>query len=253
MPDGTPTQATELSWQGLYKIGGGAAILIVIVALTDIVLSSLQGAAVGPGMLDAIGWFTRFQTTWFLRMCDLGFWNLVTGALMIPVVVALYGAHRRVSPAYMALAAVIYLVGIAIYASNNVAIPMAVLSSKYAAAAEAERSALAAAGEALLARGEDFTPGSLVGFMYTEIAGLIISIVMLRSRVFGRTNAYAGIIAFGLLLLFTLWATARSSMETGALLVAMVGGIASVVWYMLMARRLFQLSSGVAQSATGAD
>lgn len=71
----------------------------------------------------------------------------------------------------MALGAAIYLVGIAIYASNNVAIPMALLSNNwYAAASEAQRSTLAAAGEAMLARGEDFTPGSLVGF-HTENSG----------------------------------------------------------------------------------
>ena len=244
-------QVTDSSWQGLYRIAGVAAILIVVVALTDIVLSSMQGAAVGPATLSAEGWFARFETGWFLRMCDLGFWNIVTGALMIPVVLALFGAHRRVSPAYMALAAAIYLVGIAIYASNNVAIPMALLSSKYAAASEAQRSALSAAGEAMLARGEDFTPGSLVGFLYTETAGLIISVVMLRSRVFGRTNAYAGIVAFALLMIFTLWATATSTMGTFALIVAMVGGVASVVWYVLMARRLFQLSRGSEPGAIG--
>ncbi len=245
-------QATDTSWQGLYRIAGVAAILIVIVALTDIVLSSTQGAAVGPATLSAEGWFARFETGWFLRMCDLGFWNIVTGALMIPVVVALYGAHRRVTPAYMALGAAIYLVGIAIYASNNVAIPMALLSSKYATAADAQRGALAAAGEAMLARGEDFTPGSLVGFLYTETAGLIISVIMLRSRVFSKVNAYAGIIAFTLLMLFTLWATATSTMGTVALLVAMIGGVASVVWYVLMARRFFQLSRGAEANATGA-
>ena len=102
------------------------------------------------------------------------------------------------------------------------------------------------------ARGEDFTPGSLVGFLYTETAGLIISFVMLRSRVFSKVNAYAGIIAFTLLMLFTLWATATSTMGTVALLVAMIGGVASVVWYVLMARRFFQLSRGAEANATGA-
>lgn len=40
-------QATDTSWQGLYRIAGVAAILIVIVALTDIVLSSHAGCRSG--------------------------------------------------------------------------------------------------------------------------------------------------------------------------------------------------------------
>ncbi len=46
----------------------------------------------------------------------------------------------------------------AVYIANNAAIPMQALSGKYAAAGtETQRALYAAAGETILARGEDFT------------------------------------------------------------------------------------------------
>ena len=79
---------------------------------------------------------------------------------------------------------------------------MLALSAKYAAATtEVQRNLLAAAGEAILARGEDFTPGAFTGFLLGELAIVAISFVMLR------------------------------------------GGLLSIAWYILTARRLFQLQS----------
>jgi hypothetical protein len=72
--------------------------------------------------------------------------------------------------------------------------------SKYASATtDSQRTLLAAAGEAMIARGVDFTPGSFVGFFLTEIAAIGFSLVMLRSRAFGRAIAYLGIVGFVLL------------------------------------------------------
>lgn len=55
---------------------------------------------------------------------------------------------------------------------------------------------LLAAGQALLAIHDPnaLGPGTL-GFLLVTLAGLIISAVMLRSNVFGKTTAYTGILA----------------------------------------------------------
>ena len=141
---------------GLYKLGAVAALLAVLVALADILLTFLPAGAEPPGSMTAIDWFRLFDENWFFGLRNLGLLpNVLTLFLLIPLFLALYAAHQRVNREYAALALILSLVGTAIYLSNNAAFPMWALSNKYAAATtEAQRTLLAAAGEAILARGE---------------------------------------------------------------------------------------------------
>lgn len=119
---------------------------------------------------------------------------------------------------------------------------MLALSDRYAAAStDVERVQLAATGQAMLAQGADFTPGSFVGFFLTEVAGIVMGITMLRSRVFSRLTAWSGIAGSGLLFAFTAWVTFVPAAFRRAMVFAMGGGILSMAWHILTARRLFRL------------
>jgi hypothetical protein len=158
------------------------------------------------------------------------------------VLLALFAAHRKANKTFAAFAVILSLVGIAIYISNNAAVPMLVLSGKYAAAAtDAQKSLLAAAGEAILARGEDFTPGAFAGFILREIANLAIAFIMLHGRVFSKVTAYIGIFGIGLLSVYTVWATFIPAGQGVAMMIAMIGGPLGMAWYILIARKLFKL------------
>jgi hypothetical protein len=120
---------------------------------------------------------------------------------------------------------------------------MLVLSRQYAvAASDAQRTLLEAAGHAMLVVGASHTPGTFPAFFSMEIAGMLISIVMLRAKIFNRTGAFAGIIGFSLLLAFEIISSFVAGVNIATTFLAMVGGIASMVWYGMTARRLFQLS-----------
>jgi hypothetical protein len=123
---------------------------------------------------------------------------------------------------------------------------MAVLSARYsAAAAEAQKSALAAAGEATLARGEDFTPGSFTGFLFGEAGIIAMSVVMLRGEVFGKAAAVTGLLGFSFLTFFTFWSTFTTAAYDVVMMVFGVGGgLLSMAWYVLIAVRLLQLGRG---------
>jgi hypothetical protein len=96
-------------------------------------------------------------------------------------------------PGVRTLAAILSFIGEAVYTANNKALPMLALSNRYAAAStDAERAQLATTGQAMLAKGEDFTPGSFAGFFLTEVAGIVMGITMLSSRVFGHLTAGRG-------------------------------------------------------------
>lgn len=244
----TNTETTDSSWKSLYKIGGIAALMAVLAFLLDIVIS-FGGDDFNPAALSAIDWFSLFQGNGLAGLRALGFINIISLTVSVSLYFALYAIHRQGYQVYAALALILFLVGTTIYISNNAAVPMLVLSDKYAAATtEAQRTLIAAAGEAILARGADFAPGSFIGFFFTEIAGLAFSLVMLRSQIFSQATAFVGILGFMLLSIFTIWATFIPVFFDMAMILALVGGLSSIAWYILIARRFFQLGQGLTKA-----
>lgn len=237
----TDIDTTDSSWKSLYKIAGVAVLIAVLLMLLDIIATIVSKEAIEFGTFNATNWFTIFHNNWFSGLRNLGLFNVLEMTLTVPMFFALYATHRHVNKTYAALAMILSLVGMAIYISNNAAVPMLVLSGKYAAATDAQKSLLAAAGEALLARGEDFTPGAFMGFFLGEIANITIAFVMLRGRIFSKVTAYTGIIGVTLLTAYTICATFIPALQGVAMIFAMIGGPLSTVWSILIARRLFQL------------
>ena len=243
----TDAETTDSNWKSLYKVGGAAALIAVLVGLIEIIITFLPGGGMSSGTVTVIDWFTLFQNNWFLGLRNLGLLNIVLTALEIPIFFALYAVHWRANKAYAALAMIISFVGVAVFFATNRAFPMLELSGQYAVATtDAQRSMLAAAGQAMLSVGNSHTPGTFMGFLLSEFAGIVISIVMLRSKVFSKATAYAGILGFGLLLIFEVCSSFVPAFDL-AIIFAMGGGLLSMAWYILVARRLFQLGLGASK------
>ena len=66
---------------------------------------------------------------------------------------------------------------------------------------------------------------------------------MLRGQVFSKTTAYAGMLGFTFLLIFEFISSFFIGLSDAVLLLAMLGGLLSMVWYILIARRLSQMSA----------
>jgi hypothetical protein len=230
-------------WKSVYKLGAVAALSVVLVGLLEIIITFLPGGNVPHETV--LDWFALFQQNWFMGLRDLGLLNMFLDVLAVPLYLALYAAHRRDSrQSYAALALIISFLGVGVFFATNRAFPMLDLSNRYAAAAtDAHRAMLEAVGQSMLSVGQSHTPGTFLGFALTEIAGITISIVMLRSGVFGRAAAYAGILGFSILLIFEFFSSFISGLSDVAMILAMLGGLLSMAWDLLVARRLFQLGS----------
>lgn len=134
----------------------------------------------------------------------------------------------------MAIAMALVFVGIATYFPSNIAFSMLSLSDQYAATTtDTPRTMLLASGQALLTGLQSST--FYVSYILMSTAGLIISSVMLRSNnIFSKVTAYVGILASVLGLgLFV---------PTIGLLLSLISVIPTLMWYILIARRLFRLS-----------
>ena len=237
-------RTTDFEWETFYKGGAAAAGLVVLVGLLDIGIMFLPGTGTNPGMRTVADWFSLLQSRWFLALRDMGLLNMLTMTFSVVVFFALYGAHRRIKPLAAALALILACIAASIYIANNTALPMLTLSKQYAAAAtESQKALWTAAGQALLAK-EDLTAGAFPGFLFAEAAGFLLALVALQGGVFRRWEAWLGIVATACLLFFNICAAFIPVLYDQVMPVfGAGGGLLSMVWYALIAHRLFLMTA----------
>jgi hypothetical protein len=236
------TEAGDVRWKSFYKFAAITALLIVLVGLMDITVSSLGGEARENSAIGVVEWFTLFQTNRFAALGNLGLFNILTLSLGIPLFLALFNVHRQTHALFGALAVILFAMGTAIYISSNTVFSMSALSDQYAVAADAQKPLLEAAGRALLARGADLTPGTFMGFLFTQSAGMMMAFILLRGGMFGKVTAWLGVAGFGIMLVFFTVAAFVPAQFTAAIMISAPGGLALMAYHILLARRLFQLA-----------
>lgn len=244
MMEKTDIQTAEANWISIYRLGAIAALLVVLFAVLEILITLIPGGErVPPELLTVPLWFKRFQSNPLLELRNLGLVNIFLTAFGLILSFALFAAHRKVNPGWAGLAMVISAIGGAVFFATNRCFSMLALSNQYAAATgDDQRAALVAAGEAMLAVGESHTPGTFLAFSLSLVASLLMAWVMLRGGIFNRPTAHVGMLAFTFLLVFEIMSDFIPAFFEAAMLFAMIGGIASIVWYIMVAQRLFQLA-----------
>jgi hypothetical protein len=237
----TDTNQNESQWKSIYVLGGIAAVLSLFAVVADIVIGSSMGGNLSELPQTAVDRFLQFQQSPWLGLYNLDLLNTVNQLISIPVYFALYAALRKVNKPFALLGLIVFLLGTGIFVANNTALPMLELSRKYAVADEAQKSLLAAAGEAMLARGEHGGLGVFFSFLLPTLSALIMSLVMLQGQVFSKANAYVGILGNALMLIYVALVTFGPTVKSMAMVFAMPGGLLLVAWMVMLTIRLFRL------------
>lgn len=233
---------TENQWKNIYMLGVITTLIVILGTILDIVIGTSLGGDLSTIPNTAIDRFAQFHDNWLLGLYNLDMLNFSTTILMIPTYFALCAAHRRGNIAYTSFATIIYFIGAAIFITNNTALSMLELSNKYAAAtSEAQRTLLAAAGEAMIARGAHGSPGAFAGFLLLTIGSIIMSFGMLKGKVFSKPTAYVGILGGILLLIYIILVTFVPEIKNVAMMIAAPGGLLALAWMIMFTTRLFRL------------
>lgn len=233
----------ESQWKSIYLLGGIFAILSLAVVVLDIFIGSARGGNLSELPQTAVERFTQFQQNAWLGLYNLDLLNTVNQLISIPVYFALYTALRKINKPYALLALIIFLLGTAIFVSNNTALPMLELSRKYTLADETQKSLLAAAGEAMLVRGEHGSLGVFFSFLLPTLSALVFSLMMLQGKVFSKASAYIGILGNVLMLIYVLLVTFAPTVKNMAMAIAMPGGLLLLAWMVMLTLRLFRLGT----------
>ncbi|MBI2330598.1 MAG: DUF4386 domain-containing protein [Chloroflexi bacterium] len=233
----------ERQWKSIYVFGGIAAILSLLMVVVDIVIGSSTGGNLSQLPQTAVERFAQFQQNAWLGLYNLDLLNAVNQMISIPVYFALYAALRKTNRPYALFGLIIFLLGTTIFVANNTALPMLELSNEFAAADESQKALLAAAGEAMLARGEHGSLGAFFGFLLPTLSALVMSLVMLQGNVFSKANAYIGIVGNTFMLIYVVLVTFAPAVKDTAMAFAMPGGLLLLVWMILFTIRLFRLGT----------
>ena len=236
----TKSEIADSRWQSLYKLGGLASLIIAVLLLGELAVYAFL-----PRPSTAIEYFSLFHDNWLTGLLYFDLLGMISYLLFVPAILALYTVLRRTSEAVMVIATALFFVGVADFFATNTAFSMLTISSQYAAAkTDAERAIFLAAGQTMLTLFNE--NAFLVSYVIVSAAWTMIAGVMLRSSVFSRTTAYAGILAG----IAGIVAVILEHAAKDDLFIAISLYFAAIVflfaWVILVGRRLYQLSTNSA-------
>lgn len=238
-------ETRDSAWKSLYRVGGTAPLIALAFYLSQFLISFFKETY--PTTPE--GWFALFQRSKVVGLFFLNALDILSIAILGAMFLALYVALRQFNQSYMAIAAFLAFLGIAVFVSTRTMMVSATLalSDQYAAATtEAQRSHILAAVQAMHAPGRA-TPET-AGFFFMALAGLIISVVIRQSAIFGPVTAYVGILAS-----LATFANDVSIVVAPSLATTLmpINGLLWLIWWLLISRGLFRLARGV--SGKGRD
>jgi hypothetical protein len=228
-------ETTDSTWKDLYRIGGAAPLVALVFYLSEMAIFIFGE----PYPTTMEGWFLLFQRSKILGLHYLNVLDMASIALLATLYLALYVALRRVHESHMAVATLFAFIGTVVFIVPRAAtLSVLSLSDQYAAAAsDAQRSQIIAVAQAITAPAQAATPQT-TGFLFIAVAVLIISAVMLRTTLFNRVTAYAGILT-GVMTFADQLCMVIAPSIAGLLLP--ISGLLWIAWWLLVGLRLLGL------------
>ncbi|MGJ7026211.1 DUF4386 family protein [Petrimonas sulfuriphila] len=219
----------ELNWNKLYKVGGVAAIVIVLIIPIQLVIFTLF-----PPPETTMGFFELFRKNWLIGLLSLDLLYYINNGILILVYLGLFAALRKVNFTNMLIATIIGLTGIAVYYVSAVGFEVLSISKQYFSAESMEyKQQLLAVGQGLIARykGTAFD----VYYVFNAITLILISMTMYKSRDFKRSSATWGLIA-GIFMIIP------STAGTLGLICSLLSLVPWIVFSVLIGRKLIQMA-----------
>lgn len=226
--------STRATFSLLYRVAAVAAVATVVVTIVQIVLGLLWPPPdFTPTAAAAVDILTMAQANPALTFLRLDGLMVLDYILLVVVYLALYAALRPSNPSLMLLATGLALVAITLYLTTNPAATMLVLAGQYSAS-DAGQAGVISAAQAVLVnfQGTAF----LVHYIVMGIAGILVGLAMLRSDVFSRNTALAGLAQGAMMLVPVTFGTIGLLFALGSL-------IPFILWFVLIALQLLRLSA----------
>lgn len=222
-------------WKKLYSIGGISALIQLASILTYTVVIAVFG--IPPASLEE--YFFAFQTAPLATLFRGDFLLLFLIGGYFGTFPALYLALRKVNPVAAMFATLFTFVAVTVCFATESTFALRHLAGQYAVATEVQRAQLLSAGEAVIASDMWNSSGAYVSGFLMQGGGVIISLVMLKSKDFSKVTAIAGLLGNALDLTQHLLHPFAPSIAAP---IQMLMGPFYLVWFPMLARDFFRLA-----------
>ncbi|MGC0142581.1 DUF4386 family protein [Pseudactinotalea sp. Z1732] len=217
-------------WTGLVVTGAWVTLASVVLIVVQIAIY-----LVWPPPETTVQYFEVLLNNPFRGVIALDVLYIVSNLLAFLLYFALAVVLWRVSRSAVVVALSFGVLGMAAYMASPRAVEMLRLAQAYGEADAAERVALVATGDGMLATwmGTAFD----IYYFFNLVTLLILAVLMYRSTVFSRATALWGLVAAVLM-------AVPSNFGTVGLVFALASLVPWSVFAVLVARRLLQLATG---------
>lgn len=239
--DGSTRQPTQVDhlvpYAGLLRLGSWAALASVLMILVQVAVYVVWPP---PEVHDAPAFLTLLVEDPLHGLIALDVLYILSNVLAYLLYFALAAVLWRTNTSAVVVALAFGVLGIAAYMASVRPLEMLTLAGSWADADPAERVAIAATGEGMLATwtGTAFT----IYYLFNLVTLLVLAWVMLRSADFTRATAVWGLVAAGLM-------AVPSNAGTVGMAFAFASLIPWSVFAILVWRRLGELHRAVTSPA----
>jgi hypothetical protein len=235
---GETEASPDPSWRGLYRAGGVAAALYVVLILIPLVLLATTPQPPLSGGAATLQYIASHKPVYLIEL--VSFVGLSLPAMV--VFLALYVALKQLNKSHAALGALVGIASEVIALAYNSSPPslnggLVYLSDHYVAATTAaQRTALTTAAEGLIAVSNAVNAAGIL----TALGILILSLVMLKG-IFHKSVAYLGIVTGALGIVSE---ALRDILGPGYI----VYGLLLPIWFLAIGWKLYRLGASSSHS-----
>lgn len=228
----------------IYLLGAFSTIVVLIGIIIDIVVGTSTGGDLTLLPQTAVERFAQLHSNCLLGLYNLDLLNMINQIILIPAYIALFIAHKKEQYPIALLALIVFLVGTVVFIANNTSLTMLDLSNKYySGITDQQKLLISAAGEAMLAKGSHGNLSVFLSFLLPNVAGTIISLVMIKGGIFSKLTGYFGMFGSIWLVAYTVLVTFIPTMDMVATAIAAPGGLMAMTWMIMFTVKLFKLSN----------
>lgn len=224
----------SIHWRGIFKISAitiSMGVIVMILAVSAFFIWPYL-----PGFKSTAEIFLFIQNDKLGGLMALDFFLLIGNLLAIGSLIGIYVILKQVNQSLALLAFILGIIAVIAILPARPILEVFYLSDSYATATtDAERSHYLAAGEALLMlfNGTAWA----INYIFGAVSGMISSLLMLRSTVFGKATAYIGIITSTVAVLSII----GFIVPIIAMVLAMLAMPGYIIWNLLVAIKFFKL------------
>ena len=222
--------------KSLYWFGGLTCMILIVYSIITMLVMIILGSP--PETIEKC--FSMLNQNRINGLLRLDILTVFVMPLYYLLFYSIYQALKKSNQEVVSLSTIIIFAGLTLFLATPSVFSLLHLSDKYAlASTDIEKNQLLAAGQAIIASDMWHGTGARIGGILIQLGALIISIIMLKSKVFNKLTAITGIVTHGLDFLHIIIGFFLHAI--GVILMAVAGPL-YLLWFPLIGVRLFRLN-----------